>query len=74
MLEMERQEMAKQVIPIWEKVAITKEEAASYSHIGINKLEELLKVPGCPFVLFVGKKKLIKRKEFESFIATHSAI
>lgn len=73
MLEMERKEMAKQVIPIWEKVAITK-EAASYSHIGINKLEELLKVPGCPFVLYVGKKKLIKRKEFESFIATHRAI
>lgn len=24
---------------------LTKEEAAAYSHIGINKLEELLKVP-----------------------------
>lgn len=61
MLERERQKMAQQSIPIWEKVAITKEEAASYSHIGINKLEELLKIPGCPFVLYVGKKKLITR-------------
>ena len=50
MLEMERQEMSKRIIPIWEKV------------------------PGDPFVLYVGKKKLIKRKEFESFIATHRAI
>ena len=55
-------------IPVWRKVAITKEEAAAYSHIGINKLEDLLKIPNCPFVLYVGKKKLIKRKEFEEFI------
>ena len=55
-------------VPIWEKVMLTKEEAAAYSHIGINKLEELLKIPNCPFVLYVGKKKLIKRREFEVFI------
>ena len=55
-------------IPVWRKVTLTKEEAAAYSHIGINKLEELLKVPNCPFVLYVGKKKLIKRKEFERYI------
>lgn len=56
-------------IPIWNKLALTKEEAAEYSHIGINKLEELLKIPNCPFVLYVGKKKLIKRKQFEDYIA-----
>lgn len=55
-------------IPVWHKVTLTKEEAAAYSHIGINKLEELLKIPNCLFVLYVGKKKLIKRKEFEEFI------
>ena len=55
-------------VPIWEKVMLTKEEAAAYSHIGINKLEELLKIPNCPFVLYVGKKKLIKRREFKAFI------
>ena len=55
-------------IPVWRKVTLTKEEAAAYSHIGINKLEELLKIPNCPFVLYVGKKKLIKRKECEEFI------
>lgn len=55
-------------IPIWEKAMLTKEEAAAYSHIGINKLEELLKIPNCPFVLYVGKKKLIKRKEFEKYL------
>ena len=51
----------KQEVPIYEKLLLTKEEAAEYSHVGINKLEELLKVPNCPFVLYVGKKKLIIR-------------
>lgn len=57
-----------QEIPVLRKISIAKEEAAAYSHIGINKLEVLLKIPNCPFVLYVGKKKLIKRKEFEKII------
>jgi len=61
-------------VPIWEKVMLTKEEAAAYSHVGINKLEELLKIPNCPFVLYVGKKKLIKRREFEKFLAENIEI
>lgn len=61
-------------IPIYKKLLLTKEEAAAYSHVGINKLEELLKVPNCPFVLYVGKKKLIKRKEFEEFITENVEI
>ena len=56
-------------IPIWEKAMLNKQEAALYSHIGINKLEEMLKVPNCPFVLYVGKKKLIKRREFEEYLS-----
>lgn len=61
-------------MPIWEKVLLTKEEAAVYSHIGLNKLDELLKTPNCPFVLYVGKKKLIKRKEFEKYLAENNEI
>ena len=61
-------------VPIWQKVMFTKEEAAAYSHIGINKLEELLKVPNCPVVLYVGKKKLIKRREFEAFLTENVEI
>ena len=56
-------------IPIWEKAMLTKQEATLYGNIGINKLEEMLKVPNCPFVLYVGKKKLIKRREFEEYLS-----
>lgn len=44
------------------------------SNIGINKLESLLRSPRCPFVLYVGKKKLVKRKEFEKFITDNIEI
>ena len=56
-------------VPIWKKTTLTIEEAAEYSNIGQNKLTELLKKPRCNFVLYVGKKKLVKRKAFEEFIA-----
>lgn len=56
-------------IPFWFKVTLTIKEAAAYSNIGINKIEELLKQPKCNFVLYVGNKKLVKRKEFEQYIS-----
>ncbi len=59
----------KPTIPISEKIALTVKEASEYSNIGINRLEELLKDPRCKFVLYVGKKKLVKRKEFEQFVS-----
>lgn len=55
-------------VPIWEKVALTIEEAAAYSNIGIHKIRDLSNDPRCEFVVFVGKKRLIKRKSFEKYI------
>lgn len=55
-------------VPIHLKVTLTIREAAEYSNIGINKIDTLLKQPNCPFVLFVGTRKLVKRREFEEFI------
>ena len=55
-------------IPLWEKANLTIEEAAEFSNIGQNKISALLKMPRCPFVLYIGKKKLVKRKEFERYI------
>ena len=55
-------------VPIHRKMTLTIREAAEYSNIGINKIDTLLKQPHCPFVLFVGSRKLVKRQEFEEFI------
>ena len=61
-----------QIVPIHLKTTLTIREAAEYSNIGINKIDRMLRMPNCPFVLFVGTKKLVKRKEFEEFI--HSKV
>ena len=55
-------------VPIHLKMTLTTKEAAEYSNIGINKIDSMLRSPNCPFVLFVGTKKLVKRKEFEQYI------
>lgn len=58
-----------QTVPIHQKMTLTIKEAAEYSNIGINKIESMLRMPNCPFVLYVGTKKLVKRREFEQFIS-----
>ena len=61
-------ESPKGEVLIYHKLTLTIKEAAEYSNIGINKIESLLKQPNCPFVLYVGTRKLVKRREFEEFI------
>ena len=56
-------------VPIEKKLNLTIREAAEYSNIGMNKINEMLRNPMCSFVLYVGAKKLVKRKEFEQFLA-----
>ena len=61
-------------LPIDRKMLLSIREAAEYSNIGIIKIDELLKQPNCPFVLYVGTKKLVKRRAFEEFIEGRVAI
>ena len=56
-------------VPIHLKMTLTAREGAVYSDIGINKIDSMLRSPNCPFVLFVGTKKLVKRREFEEYIS-----
>ena len=55
-------------VPIHLKMTLTIKEAAEYSNIGINKIDSMLKQPNCSFVLYVGTRKLVKRREFEEFV------
>lgn len=59
----------KDYVPIEHKWLLTVKEAAAYTNIGENKVSELVRKPNCPFALFVGTKKLIKRVEFEEFLS-----
>ena len=61
-------------IPLNLKLTMTVKGAAEYSNIGINRIDRMLRSPNCPFVLYVGTKKLVKRKEFEQFISNKLTI
>ena len=55
-------------VPMWEKANLTLEEAAAYFNIGVGKLREITSKEDCKFVLWVGNKRLIKRRLFTEFI------
>ena len=60
--------MNKKEVPVWEKSNLTLEEAAAYSGIGIHKLRQLSDKEDCEFVLWVGTKRLIKRRKLDDYI------
>ena len=61
-------------VPIWEKSNLTVEEAAAYTGIGINKIREMSNGDNCPFVLWVGNKRLIKRRKLDEYVEKQFSI
>lgn len=59
---------------IKDKPTLTIEEAASLYNIGEHKLRELTDNDSCNFVLYVGRKRLIKRKQFDDYLAKSFSI
>ena len=64
----------KQEVPIWEKSNLTLAEASAYSGIGVNKLREIINNKKCRFVLWVGNKRLIKRRLLVEYIENEFSI
>lgn len=61
-------------IPVWEKANLTLDEAAAYFGIGVNKIRELTNDERCKYVLWVGNKRLIKKKMFEKYLEEQYSI
>ena len=55
-------------VAIADKALLTLEEAAKYFNIGINKLRIMTNGESCPYVVWNGSKRLIKRKPFEEYL------
>lgn len=55
-------------VPVWEKSNLTVEEAAAYFNIGEHKIRKLSDTDDCSFVLWVGRKRLIKREQFDKYL------
>ena len=61
-------EVRQNSISIKDKINLTIKEATEYSNIGETTIRKMLKERGCPFLLKIGNKQLVKRKEFEKYI------
>ena len=55
-------------IPVWERSSLSIDEAAEYSGVGRARLRELTDREDCPFVLWVGSKRLIRRKKLDEYL------
>ena len=61
-------------VPVWEKANLSLEEAVAYFGIGINKLRDMSNDENCPFVLWNGSKRMIKRKALEKYLESSYSI
>ena len=61
-------------VPVWEKYTLDYHEASEYFNIGINRLREITKDPGCNCTVHAGesRRELIIRAKFEDYINNHT--
>ena len=55
-------------IPVWEKAMLTIREAAAYTGIGVDKLREMSDEESCDYILWVGTRRMFKRRKLEEFL------
>lgn len=55
-------------VPIYQKGLLTLEEAAEYTGLGVNKLRSMSNGEDCPFVLWNGTKRMLKRRKLDAYL------
>ena len=61
-------EKQQELVPIWKKSNLSLEEAAAYTGIGMNKLRELSESDSCDFVIWIGRKRLLRRRKLDEYL------
>lgn len=72
--EVKKNHSQRVAVPVSEKVLLTLDEAAAYTGIGINKLRILSEGENCPYVLWNGSKRLLKREKLRDFLVKEYSI
>ena len=58
-------------VRISEKPTLSIYEAAAYTGIGIQKLVRMSEEPDCDFLIYIGTKRMFKRKKLEDYLESH---
>ena len=62
-------------VPLWEKFLLTVSESAEYFNIGENKLRDLISCHrDAEWIFHIGERTMIKREQFEHFLAVTESI
>ena len=57
------------------KPLLTLNEAAKYYHIGVNRLRDITNKKCCQdYIMFCGRKRLIKREMFKNYLNTQFSV
>lgn len=57
-----------------ERYSMTLKEASEWSGIGINRLRDITNEPKCPFVFFIGVKRMIRTERFRKWLDAQYSI
>lgn len=67
--------MEERNVPIWERYALSVEDAAAYFGIGENRLRRIIaEQPNAPYLFWIGSHVRIKRQAFEKYVDGLEAI
>ena len=65
----EKEETNVDIFPIEKKLTLSANEASKYTGIGLNTIYRMMENPSYNIVLWIGKKKRIKRLALEQLIS-----
>lgn len=69
-----RYEIVSYDIPLWLKPVLSVTETSIYTGISANKIYEMSESEDCPFVIWIGSRRIIKRKSFEEYLERQYSI
>ena len=55
-------------VKVSEKITLSLKEAVALTGIGEKKLIQMSKMPGCTFIVYVGAKRMFKRRKLEEYL------
>ena len=61
-------------VRIAEKITLSLKEAVALTGIGEKKLIQMSKMPGCKFIIYVGSKRMFKRKQLQEYLESNYSV
>ena len=55
-------------IPVWERTLLTLNEASAYTGLGINRLRRIANSNETELVVWVGSKRMFKRRKLDEYL------